>query len=510
MGKRKQHFSTSNVKKGFVHFLSGTAITSIASFLVAIFLIRELSIENYAVYTTLSGVLILIMLLSNIGLERVIPRFVPELKQSESSVELMCFIWKLSRFRLYSLFVVLFIFILLSGFISNWFNFQFSLQLLFAFSLYVAGFAFSMHFIKLLQALLLQKQIVIGLFIEWFLKLLGLMVLFFHYHNFELELVFVIMAVTVWFGVFYFIFSLKKYFHQNQETLLLEHKNIGSKKIFLFALDNYFQTLLGFHTLPPTSKLIGASFLAAPALAGLGFAYAIVGVLKRYLPVNLLLGLVEPVIMARYADTKDFMHTTKLVGILLKLNLFLIIPMGLWFFISGENLLNFISNDKYGGSAWLISALLFVLVLESQRTILQLICNSIDQSGLLLKSNIFSFWLFPVWLYLSATFALEGLVLGLFIILIYRNFYVMNKLNQVGFGFKLDFRSVFIIVILSFAANLAAFFISNVYFSGLLFSLCSLVVAVVLYLGAAYLFKPFSEVERASLNSFIGKRVFVW
>lgn len=514
MNVKQNHYATSKVKKGVIHFLTGKGITAIASFLVAILLIRELSIESYAVYTTLSALLLIILLLSNVGLERVIPKYIPELRQFATAKQLMVFSWLLCRFRLYALIFVLVIFVFMSELISTWFNFQFSFQLLLLFSIYVVGFVFSMHLMKLLQALLLQKQVVIGLSIEWFLKLFGLLgVLYFYGKNsLSLEQAFLIISITVWLGVLYFFWSLSRAFAKNDESSLLQVQGyeLDTKKVFSFAMNNYFETLLGFHTLPPTSKLIGASFLAAPSLAALGFAYAMVGIFKRYLPVNILLSLVEPVIMARYSETKNFTQTTRLVGVLLKLNVFLIIPLSLWFYMSSEGLISFISNNKYGDSGWLIGALLVLLIFESQRTILTLICNAVEQSALLLKSNLFSLWFFPIWLYSTLQFGLEGLMFGLLLILVVRNIYLMYKLKGVGFGFNVDLKAIVLIVLLAVMANMMGLFLSKIYLSGLSLSLGSLVVSIFVYFIMAYLFKPFSKIERDTLNGFIGKKMFIW
>lgn len=507
--KPENYYSNSRVKKGFVHFLTGRGIASIASFGVAILLVRELSIADYAIYTALSGLLLFIMLLSNAGIERVVPRFLPEIKLFGSTKKLINWVWKLCLYRLVTLFICLIPFVLFSDEISKGLNFIFNLELLFLFTVYLVGFGFSMHLVRTLQALLMQKQAMIGFAIEWFLKLTALISLLFYGINLDLNAVFWVQAITVWLGILYLLFSLNQFLKENTSEEEKEY-SIEMKKVYSFALDNYFQTLLGFHTLPPTSKLIGASLFAAPALAALGFAYTIVGVMQRYLPVKLLLGLVEPVLMARYAESKDFSQTTHLVGILLKLNLFVIIPMAFWFLLSGEGLIDFITKNKYGESAWLIAALLFILVLGSQRDVLQLICNSVDQSRLLFKSNLFSLWLLPVWLYLASTFSLVGLVCGLSIILIFRNSYIMYKLGGLGFRFYLDWKAVVIITMLAIFSNSVGFWLSTFYFMNLQASIVSLIIAIILYLLLAYFIKPFTARERKALNGFIGKRIFIW
>jgi O-antigen/teichoic acid export membrane protein len=509
MSLSTNHYSSSKVKKGVVHFLTGKGITAVASFAVAILLIRELSIQNYAAYTALSALLLFMMLLTNLGLERVVPKYIPPLKIANAYSELFVFSVKLLKIRFFSLLLSIIPLGVFSSFIFGWLNIDIDNTLLVYFSIYLVGFGLSMHLMRMLQALLEQKQAMFGMAVEWFSKLLGLISILYVYEDLNLALVFILQAVTVWLGVLYLSFILF-----NKLRIKVE-KNYGvnvldCRQVFNFGMDNYLQTLLGFHTLPSTSKLLGASFLASPALAGLGFAYAITGVFKRYLPANLLLGLVEPVIMARYTETNDFKKTVKIVGLILKLNLFIIIPASIWILFNGEGLINLISKDKYGDSYWLVSSLLFILVLESQRSVLQLISNAVDQSRLLLLSNIWSLVGVPFWLLSTYAWGISGLITGLILILMFRNIFLSRRLSLLGFDFKTDWKSIILILVSSILASVLSYFIGNVIDDYLLGLLATIVSFISIYLTMNYLFKPFSKEERKTLNNFIGKKIFVW
>lgn len=507
--KSIDHYSKVKIKKGLLHFLTGTAITAVASFSVAILIVRELSISQYASYTALSGLLIVIMLISNLGIERILPRFIPKVRQYGSAQELLAITRWLVVCRALSLFFFSGVLYLISDFISAWLNVEFSQEMLVYFLLYMLGFGLSSHFFRNLQVLMKQKEATISMGLEWFIKLIGLVFIISQYGGISLEEVFLIQAITVWIGVFasfYFLYQVtwldgKK---QSQQNVL------DIKEIVQFGAYNYFQLLLGFHALPSTSKLVAATFFAGPALASLGFAYAMIGVVKRYMPAKMLLRLIEPAVMVRYDDKKDFDKTCSIVLLLLKLNLFIILPLAVWFYFCSEPLINLITKDKYSDSVWIISALLLLMVLESQRDVLQLICNAVGHSVLLFKSNIYSLLLFPLWLYLTFKYELPGLIFGLILILFFRNIYLTYQLARRGFKFHPDYNAIFVIFIWSMVAVLLASQISSIYFEGYVMAFISAFLFLIFYLSLCYIKKPFLQSERTMLNGFIGKRIFIW
>ena len=68
--KPQNFFSLNRVKNNFKHFVIGRAFSSILAFVVALVIIRELEVVDYAYYTTLTGLLIVLMFLGSLGVDR--------------------------------------------------------------------------------------------------------------------------------------------------------------------------------------------------------------------------------------------------------------------------------------------------------------------------------------------------------------------------------------------------------------------------------------------------------
>ena len=508
--EKTNFYNSARVKRGFYHFLVGKGITSIASFLVAILIVRELSINDYANYTAISGLLITFMLISNFGIERAVPKYIAKAKQTASELELKKLTVKLIQYRLLGLFITTSGMIIFSNVIFRRFGIEFNAEILTGFCLYAFGFGMSMHMTRTLQALLMQKEATFTMSIEWFCKLSVILLLVYVYEAMTLSNVLYVQAGTILLSL---CFATRRLLNavETAETALLQDAVVDNRDLFRFSLNNYLQTLAGFHCNASTNKLIGSALLAPSAIASLGFAYSITSVFHRYLPSQLFIGLIEPVIMGRFSKSSNFGETRLYTGLLLKINLFIVMPAVLWFIADGKHIIDIITKGKYGNTAWLISALLIALILESQRAILQLIANAVDRSDLLLKTNLYTLVLLPVSVLLTNNFGLHGLIIGILLTLLLRNGILELMLAKLSYRLPYDFFAIIKIVATSF---LSVFLINKLNFveflSPAMSSILKLALVYLLYLICLAILKPFSSQERSFLNRFMGRRGFIW
>ena len=508
--KKENYFSKENVKRSLFHFLFGRAITSVISFVVAILIVRELSIPEYASYTALVGLLLILMMISGLGLERTVPKYLSEFKQKNKHIFLNKLVWILFKLRLLSLIIVLAFSYLFSDYIYSTFNIANTEKLTLVFLSYALLFGISMHLIRTLQALLLQRVVAKGMVIEWLIKLVLFVGVITFNNGLSLMQVFYLQLFPMLIANLYYIYSMRK-FLMRLELTSGNFARVTPRKMLAFSLQNYVQLLSGFHALPSTGRLIAASFLTQGSVAAIGFAYALSDAFKRYLPANLFLGLIEPVVMAKYSENKSFGQVSLLTGTILKLNLFLIIPIMLWLAMNGKPIVDFISKDKYGDSVWLISAMFFILVLDSHKAMLQLICNAVDKSSVLITSNIVSYISMVLWIYLVLNFHDIGFVVGLAIVFVSRNLYIEFSLAKAGFQFKNDWFAILKIIVVSLiASEMAKYIMDTIDTNVLLETLISLVGAAIVYLVLLFLVKPFKPCERDALNGFVGKKIFIW
>lgn len=504
------YYTSARVRKGFIHFIAGKGISSIASFLVAIIIVRELPVTQYATYTAILGLIITLMLLSNLGIERAVPKFLSQVKQSGNDQELRELTLRLIIYRLAALIVVVTITAVCSDYLLPKFQIKIDDSILIAFCLYSIGYGISMHLIRTLQAFLMQKEATLSMSIEWFIKLAILLTLILNEYTITLSSVIYIHSFSVFLSVFYSLFKVLKYVMiDNCEDVA--DRVINDQLLFRFSLNNYCQMLAGFHCTQSTNKLIGSALLVPSSVAALGFTYSIIGVFKRYLPSQLFLGLIEPVVMGRFSRSGDFNETRLLTSILFKINLFLLTPALVWVFADGKHIIDFITKGKYGDSAWLVGTLLIGLILESHRSVLQMISNAIDKSELLLSSNLYTLIMLPIIILLTKHYQLNGFVVGILSTLFVRNIILEIMLSRLSYELKYDLISLLKLLVISLASVLLVEYLSiALSINSVFLSLLNLVVIYIIYFSILLIYKPFKEEERNMINKFIGRNIFRW
>ncbi|RMD58333.1 hypothetical protein D6833_12985, partial [Candidatus Parcubacteria bacterium] len=281
-------------------------------------------------------------------------------------------------------------------------------------------------------------------------------------------------------------------------------------RMLRLGFENYVQTLVGIHNSPHAGKLVSATLLPAAATAAFGFAHALIGMIRRYLPAQLLLGLIEPVIMARYSERGDFAQASHLGGIVLKLNLFVLAPLMAWMGIDGDLLIDWISDGKYGRDAWMVAVLLVWLILENDWLVLKMLANAVEVSGKLVRATLWTWLLVPP--VLAGVFALgaPALVAGALIFAFSRNVLLVRSLTRSGYIHRMDLRGNLLIAGNAVLATLVATRLTSEMEPVLLRILASLTLTATLYLLFSWLIKPFRPAERETINRFIGRKLFVW
>lgn len=502
-------YSVGRVRRSLRHFIAGRGLTSIASFAVAILLVRMMPVSDYAGYTALSGLLMTMMVVSNGGIERVVPRYFPELRLKGANDELRHFCWQLTRFRLLFLLAALVLLAMVFPYACRWLGIPDQPLMYWAFFCYALSYGMSMHFNRAMQSLMLQRRATIAMAIEWFPKfaIVGLWFVFFN--TISLVKAVWIQGGTAALGIIYMLYQLNRHLPLSEDAGIPQDV-LDYGQVRRMGTHNYLQSLAGFHADPAVSKIFSSYFLPEATTAALGFAHSIAGVLRRYLPATLLLGLIEPTIMAKHSESNDFAKTTHLAGIVFKVNLFILVPMAVFVFVSGQPLVEVMTGGKYGDSAWIISILLLVLMMESHRLVLQLIVNAVEKSELLLTSNLWSLFFVPVTVAAISIFGIKGLMSGVLAISFSRNFYLVNRLRKLGLPYSPDWYGVAKIAILAAVAVISAkTFVANE-MSPVPESLVTGAIAAIFFLLFAFVWKPFSQKERETLNRFLGRPCFVW
>jgi O-antigen/teichoic acid export membrane protein len=503
------YYSTDRIRRGLIYYLSGRGVTAIASVLVPILLVRTLSVADYAWYTAFSGLLITLMALSNFGIERVVPRYFPELRNAGAEKELQLTCRWLVLLRAVLLIAVLLPFLLNYDQFAEWFNLPRQTEIKWLFAAYALSFGMTMHITRSLQALMLQKEATVGIALEWFFKLGLLIIALAIQGGIDLGETLLLQGGTAAIGAMYMLWQLEKHL-MYQKNKVYNQNILNRKQAAKTGFQNYLWVLSGMYTDPSLIKLTSSSFFSANITAALGFSYAITGVIQRYLPAVLLLNLIEPTVMAKYTENRNFKQITQYFSIILKFNLFILTPATTWFLFNGEPIVEILTKGKYPESLWLISGLMVILILQSHTLIMQLACNAVEKSELLFWGNIWALPLLVPSAVLIYFFKMPGVIVSVMGIIIFRNCFIAFRLRRLGYFYTPDWRGTAKIAIAAIIATMIANSISPIISVGLVKIVLTGLVTLLAYVGLTFIWKPFSEDERQTLNRFLGKRYFVW
>lgn len=503
------YYGARRVRRSLKHFLVGGGINSIASIAVALLIVRQLSVGDYAGYTALGGLTMTLTMLTALGTARIMPRYFPVLRQADADRELRRLFWGLLGMRTTALAVALGVVMFAGAAVSKALGLPPAREVLPAFTAYVFAFALSMQVVGSLQALLLNREMARGTALEWVSKLAVLAVYVKMTGGLSLTEALWIQSGTAAAGLLYMVWALQRHFAVQPAASKAE-KVLDYAAVRRLGTQGYLGTLMGLHTSPGAVKLIGAYQLSALGTASLGFAYAMTNVVKRYLPATLLLGLIEPTVMARYGERRDFGQLARLVSVVLKINLFILLPITGWLMLSGGPLVSLVAGGKYADSATLMGLMMIVLIMQSHGLIMQLICNAVERTDLLVRSAIWSWLLLPVMLAGGIFLGASGLLLGLLAIALTRNIYVVYRLRGLGYSYRPEWAGILRIVVIAVASAAAGAGVSGLLQPGIVAAFVAAAVTGVLFLMVAYAWKPFTTPERDTLNRFIGRRLFVW
>lgn len=389
-------YSRDNVRRGVLHYLLGRGMSAAAGFLTVILLVRHMEVSAYAAYTAILGFCLLAGMLSGLGMERALTRFIPEGVMQHPGTPLMRFIWWTSALRLAVLLL------LVCALYFSWpaVTARFAgMALVPQFPLALAGVLVSSAMFQLfsavMQAMVQQKSLTRILVVQWAGRLVLILAILGGGAGITLEQALWLMAVPDGIGVVILGWAIHRCLSISGDSAkfptLPAHGKVGPwppwRQVGKLSLNNYGYNLLA--ALPQGSSMIilAAAVLAAPFVAVYGFYINLIERFRQYLPLQFMLNLAEPVLIAAYVQDRNFPRLCHHGRLLYKLNLLLLLPALAWLGAVALPVTHILTGGKYTEHAWILPLLIAQLALGGHATILQIIINAIGKSGILTVSG---------------------------------------------------------------------------------------------------------------------------
>lgn len=432
-------YSRDRILNGLVYFVLGKGLSAIAGFGAVLLVIRVLSVEEFAAYSILIALVEMISAISGFGFVHAVLRYVPELYAKHYQTSLKNFV--ASTFVMRTALLVLVT--MLAYFFSNIFANVFSLErFLFAYQVFliVVVLRATTHFLsQVLESTLHQKTVQIGFLTATVARFVGMLYLTFESNPNLVDVIWVEAISDVLSLVIMFASVVRLLMDSSNQNPIDDGKWLKGnlKQIAKFAFAGYVQHMAITPYAGHTNRLVGGSMLTVASMAAYGFALSMYEYIRRYMPALLLVGLIRPVIVARYSQHKNFSAAASLCNQVVQVNILLILGVVNVLLVGGGDMLMVISAGKYGqGSVLLLAMLFFVLLLETQRDQLEMLAQTIERYHFLIYSNIvLALSIFLAILLIPAIGAL-GFPIANGIGLLVANEWVRKKMKDGGFIFK--------------------------------------------------------------------------
>lgn len=435
------------VKKGLTHFVLGKVVSAICGFLAMILVIRLLPVQAFAHYSVLVSLIEIFTAVSALGLSHALVRYVPELYAKHYKIALKDFVLGAFLLRTTLLFGMLLVAYIWATPVANFIGMA-SFILAFKWYLWVVLLRTTLFFVsQILESTLHQGISQLAFSISAVTRLAGMLYLNaqntnIHAHADLIAVIWVeilsdvLGLVVMLLGVFYVIW------HGTgvAANAVLESKRDANwlqtniRQIRHFALTGYAQHIIGLPFGSNTNRLVGGYLFSNPVMASFGFAQSFYEYIKRYLPAQLLVGLIRPIVVARFSRKRDFAAAASTCEQISLINMTIIGALFALLIVGGKEAIAWISEGKYGFQALLVLlTLMLVLALETHRLILELLVQTVERYAILIPSNlVLALSVLPAMLLFDQLGAV-GFPLANALALLFCNAWVKHKLAVEGF-----------------------------------------------------------------------------
>jgi O-antigen/teichoic acid export membrane protein len=513
-----QPYSAPAVRRGARAFFEGRLLAGAIGFVLALLLVRVMSVEDYAVYVTLVGLQVITIEIGSFGIEQVISRYVPDGRLRARSSEFARFVWYLLAARMAALGLTVAILGILTPWTIEWLNAGDSTAAFFWMYAYILTFAAFTHLAHTLDSLMAQQSVKLGMMAEWIPKAVILGTWVSVGPTIGAAEAIAVHAATCACGALVLAVHLQGWLRQHTLTAVAESSVAwpeDTRVVVRFALQNWLASL----AITPTSvwslRLVAAYFLTTPATAAYGFFQTLTSVLQRYLPVQFLLGMVEPLLTGRYLATGRFDQLNDMCSVMVKLNLLLLLPATLGAAVVGEGVVTVLTGGKYAEYVWVWPWMLLALAFESHVWMLRTVANAVGQTRALILASFVALACLGgmvALLALGVGIPMWVMLVGALLMSFVRNLCVVVSLRRAGFDYRLRWQGVAVLGTLALVAVGVGSAVAWVAVEpwSISFDVIAGLVAAPIYFGAATRWKPFSDNERELLQKIAGKHRFPW
>jgi O-antigen/teichoic acid export membrane protein len=387
-------YGAERVRRGIGHFILGKGISATGGFLAMVLVVRLLSVDAFADYSVFVALVEVFTAFSGLGLAHALLRYVPELYAKHYRIALREFVLGAFALRTGVLLLAIGAVYLLASPVAGFLGAGDSYQAMRLFLLVVL-FRTSSHFLsQILESTLHQGVTQMAFSVASVSRLLGMVYLMMTgtatltsviWAEVISELLCVILMLR---GIVNVVVEGAAEAPRPDDDSQWLRRNL--RQIARFSVQGYTQHVVGLPFGGNTNRMVGGHMFAPSAMANYGFAQSLYEYTKRYLPAQLLIGLIRPIVVARFSEKRNFSAAAGTCERIILVNMLFIGMIFSALLVGGDAALSWVSGGKYGTEALIILVgLLVVLTLETHRLILELLVQTVERYSILIRPNLF-------------------------------------------------------------------------------------------------------------------------
>jgi pyruvyl transferase EpsO len=382
-------YASENIRHVMAYYVLSRILSGISGVLFSILLVRHMLVIDYSRFATIIGAAGTIGVLSSLGIEKAVTRFVPEGRIQHKGKALARFIWRLLTLRIAVLLTMTVVLVGCWSYFSS--DRTYPVELFIPIFLVIAS-ANAFQFLSLLlQSLVQQKMLARIMVVQWAGRLALLLLIISVFSNVGLESALYILAAPDMVGSVLLSMILWQHLKNLSIPLTADPGATGTWPVW-HNVNKIMRHNYGYSWLitPPQGNsmiVIASSFLTSLQIAAYGFFVNLIERIRTYLPLNFMLNLAEPLLVACYVGDQNFQNLCRRANLLYKPNFAFLLLFLAWTCSVSDVLTSFLTGGKYSEYSLILPLVIAQVTLGSHNTILQVIVNSVGRSEILSKSG---------------------------------------------------------------------------------------------------------------------------
>jgi O-antigen/teichoic acid export membrane protein len=437
------HYSLAKLRSSLMHFVLGSFVSASMGLAATLLLVRELSVPDYSAYAIFLGFCLLIGGITSFAIEHTAQRFIPELLINGIKSQVVRYVFIALAVKMAMLAVAVICLIFVSSYLVDIFSLsgyvgEFQLWLLASF--FIIFFRFQAI---ILQIFLLHKEL------KW-LNIISsggrLLLIVAMIRVGQLDLMRVVyIDLGINFSVFLLssvaLFIKLKMLPEAQYTQETDDRILLSRvrEFMSFSALREFVYLFSGHAM---NRLVIGKYVQTSSMGAFGFSQSLLEFVDRYLPSVFLNNMIQPVVMAKYSQHQDSTKVFDYGNLVLKINMFILIPLMVWGLLLGAEGSLYITNNKYPEAIEFFSALVFLLLLRSHNYPLQLAAIALEKTRATLWGSVILGFSIVFAIIFVKLIGVMGIVLARGIGMLVRDWYLLRTFNKAKLKARVDYWAI--------------------------------------------------------------------